>query len=273
MVEKINKKQKIIILSIVLGMLLVLTILFYIATNQKSGRVVNIPNEKKITSGSIIFGQPNLYIFNDRRIINQYPDIIRFHYPYFLVITPGDYEHTSTVYSITEKRKVKEFNKVILDYFNGDVLSTDGKTTFFNKKNLNMQCSQGYIKDKTSVYCIVPKDNDPLNNKLISVNPQNGVSQDFYNSDKLITTFTFINNMTYIAEEDTTTQKTYLRIGTLEKVIPTQADIIYPMEGKQYYATFKVNDENREASYYEILHTGSDITTKIMQKGGIVLWK
>jgi hypothetical protein len=268
--QESNTRKKIIIFSVILGTVLFLCLFFYFSGNHKSQHGATTTTATKNVTGSVVFEQPNLYIFDGRQLLNQYPDTIRFHFPYLLVITPGDYQQTSTVYSLTERQKVKVFNKVLLDYSNGNILYSNGKTTFYNKTNLNISCSQGYIKDKVTIFCLTPKADDPLDNKIISINPQTLNTQDYFSSDKLITTFTFIQNTLFVGEEDTTTQKPYLHVGDNEIELPTQADIIYTMNEKPYYATFKVSDSNRDASYYVIERRNNDITTKLIGKEKIV---
>lgn len=268
-----NNKKKGIILWIVFLLLVFVAIIIFIVTKRNTS-VFNKQIQKEGTINTkIVFDQPNLYLFNQRQILNQFPDRIKIHYPYILVLTPGDYKETSTVYSFLKGKKIKVYsNKILLDYFDGNILYSDGKTTYYNRKNLGVLCDQGLINDAgASILCITAKDKDPLDNKLISIDIHSLQTHELYSSPNLLGSIAVINRTLYVGETNIASHKTFITVGNITSEIPTQADIIYPMSNKVYFATLKASDVGRDGAYYEILKENNTIQIKLIEKGRIVL--
>lgn len=223
--------------------------------------------------GNVIFTQPDLLVFSDHLRLNQFPDRIQIHYPYLLVITPGEKTHQTAIYSLTEQKLVKQVSSVLLDYNGRDTLSTNGKDTFFNITNLQTYCSQGYIQSSTRVLCETPKTDDPLDNKLIAINPSTLEKEDVYSSNNLLGSLTVIGNTLYLAEQNIATHKNYLTVNGKIAEIPLQADIIYPMGKRVFVASFKVTTPVKEARYDEVFLSNMGATTRLQEKGRIVLFK
>lgn len=232
------------------------------------------PQKTSVASqGSVIFMQPDLLVFSDHVRLNQFPDKIQIHYPYLLVITPGEKTYKTLVYSLTEQKRIKQFAQVLLDYNGNDSLTTDGKETFFNTTNLKTYCSQGYIQSSTRVLCETPKSDDPLDNKLIAINPKTLEKDDVYSSRNLLGSLTIIQNTLYIAEQNISTHKHYLTGNGKTAEIPLQADIIYPMGKQVFVASFKVTTPFKEARYDEVFLSNTGMTTRLQEQGRIILFK
>jgi hypothetical protein len=265
------KKQKKIALIVIGVFLLLLTLQVFFITHKNAGKILQKPTKNTpSTESRVIFEQPKLNIFGELSYINQFPDRLHVHYPYLLVVTPGDINHTTTIYSFKTNTKIAQFDKIGLDYFDGNFLYSQKKYSFFNKVNLGLQCDQGFIKSKTEIYCITAKQDDPLDNKLISINPQNLVKHEIYSSSNLLETASSINGELYISELNINTHQAYLTVGKTTVEIPTQGDIIYPMGKKVYYATFKVNERKQDAEYYEINTSNNGVTIKLIEKGRVI---
>src|SRR6266851_4580443 len=90
------------------------TLMFLRYTKQSSTKT---PTEE---SQQVIFKQPNLKFFQYTQQLNIYPDRIAIHYPYLIIVRPD--ELRSEIYNMDTKRKEKEVNEVILDYFKGEMV-------------------------------------------------------------------------------------------------------------------------------------------------------
>ena len=271
LMEKNNKYQKKILLSALILIVLFLAGVFYVATKQiEPGGEVS-KQERETKKGAVIFEQPNLYLFGtDRQVVSQFPDRIKIHYPYLLVITPGNQKQTTTIYDLEKRQKIQTENKVLLDFDGAAVLSTDGKTTFYNKQDLGVFCDQGWIKNATTILCVTAKDTDPLDNKLISIHPQTLIKQNLYSSNFLLGTIAVINDDIYLAEIDTDSQNTFISVNGRQTHTPFLVDIVYPMGGNVYYATFKTNTPHRDASYSQLFMENGLLQIQFIEKGRIV---
>src|SRR6266480_2844131 len=65
----------------------------------------------------VIFDQPKLQFFQISRQLNAYPDRVVVHYPYLFVVHPD--KLLSEIYNMETKKKEKEVNEVLLDYYKG----------------------------------------------------------------------------------------------------------------------------------------------------------
>ena len=94
--------------------------------------------EAKLTNNTVYIEDSILYVFDDSYSLAQYPNRVSMHYPYLLVILPG--EQLTHIYNLPEKRKVEELNYSLLDYVDGTILRNDGKTTYLNDEDLGVLC-------------------------------------------------------------------------------------------------------------------------------------
>jgi hypothetical protein len=264
------KKQKTIAFIAIGVFLLIVTLQVFFSTHKNVSKLFQHQTNTSVGVGTVVFEQPKLYIFGELQYINEFPDRVHLHSPYFIVVTPADTNHITTVYNMKTQKKIAQFKGIGLDYFDGDFLSTQNKSSFFNNKKLGVQCDQGFIQSKTEVYCITAKNDDPLDNKLILINPQSLSQKDVYSSANFLESVSVINGGLYISELNVTTHQAYITVGNKTIEVPTQADIMYPMGTKVYYATFKVTERNQDARYYQIETKNNELTTKLVEKGKVI---
>ncbi|HSW97348.1 MAG TPA: hypothetical protein VLF89_05990, partial [Candidatus Saccharimonadales bacterium] len=169
--EKINNfnKRKLILIG---GIILFFGIIFIY--NLINLGVFNQDVQKPtVLNNKVIFEQPKLTVFDETRYINQFPDTIHIHYPYFIVVVPEDAKQITTVYDLVQKKTTATFNDIVLDYANGNFLyNYHGGNTYFRGKNLGVHCLSGFIKTTSEILCVTQESNIPLQNKLLSINPQ-----------------------------------------------------------------------------------------------------
>ncbi len=262
-----NKKNLIIIgIAIFFGILL----LYYLA---RLGIFSEDNKKVKVLNDRVVFEQPKLSIFDETRYINEFPDTIRIHYPYLIVVVPEDTKKITAVYNLEEKKEIASFNDIVLDYYNGNFLyNYHGGNSYFKDKDLGISCDHGFIKSNTEILCITAKDSDPMDNKLININPQNLMTKDLYSSQNALTAIYFDKGTLYIGEYDFVTNKAYVTINGQTAPIEDLANIIYPMGNKMYVASFKSVRNNKIESYYEITNIHKGISTKLVDKGKIIFY-
>lgn len=252
---------------IIVGILLFFGVLFFY-TLTKLSVFSEDTKASTVLNDQITFEQPKLSIFDETRYINAFPDTIHMHYPYFIVVVPEDTNKITTVYNLEEKRKVATYNDIVLDYYNGDFLyNQHGGNTFFKSKNLGLHCDQGFIKNENEILCITAKDNDPMDNKLISIDPQKLSIKDIYNSQNSITTVYYDKDTLYIGEYNYAKKKAYVTVDN--KIMETDhlINIIYPIKDKIYVASFKSVQNNNIESYFQILT--KNMKVKLINRGSI----
>lgn len=227
-----------------------------------------------VRNDRVVFEQPKLSIFDETRYINEFPDTIRIHYPYLLVVVPEDTKKITTVYSLEEKKEVASYNDIVLDYYNGNFLyNYHGGKTYFKEKDLGIHCDYGFIKSESEVLCITAKTTDPLDNKLISINPQTLSRKDLYSSQNALTAVYFDKSTLYIGEYNYAKKKAYLTVNDKQTEMDDLVSIIYPMQGQFYAASFKSAHNKKTESYYGINNTNKELTVRLINKGKLVLHK
>lgn len=269
MKEKIKEQRKVIVIA---GIILFFGILF-LTSLAKLGVFKEDQQKQTILNDKIIFEQPKLSIFDETRYINQYPDMIYLHYPYFIVVVPEDIKQISTVYSLTQKKQVASFNDIVLDYYNGNFLyNYHGGDTFYNKKNLGIHCTQGFIKSNTEILCVVQNSTNPLYSDLISINPQTLTTKILYSPQNAITAIYYDKNTLYLGEYDYNTHQAYLTINEKKSKVKTFINIIYTRENTMFIGTFKNDNNSFVASYSQLISKNGQIVSILQSKGEIIFY-
>ena len=269
--EKINNsnyKKFIIIVGIILffGIIFIYNLIKLGVFNQDSQKPAVLNNK-------VVFDQPKLTIFDETRYINQFPDTIHIHYPYFIVVVPEDAKQITTVYSLTKKQDITSFNDIVLDYYNGNFLyNYHGGNTYFEGKKLKYHCDQGFIKSDTDIICATQNTSNPLYSDLISINPQTLNTKTIYSPQDAITAIYFYNNTLYIGEYNYTTHQVYLTINGTRSKISTFVSIIYPMKNIIYIGTFKNDEAKLQTSYAQVINNEGIPSSRVLSKGKIVFY-
>jgi hypothetical protein len=251
------KERKLLQFGVILSLLAFLVIYFVLL---KKAPVTKVKNN------TVYLENSKLQVFDDTYLLNQYPDKVLMHYPYLLVIMPS--KQTSYIYNLINKTKEKETKELVLDYDGKNLLTNNGKNTFFNQDNLNVLCDLGFIKSDKEVLCVTKVDPNFSENKLISIDIPSKKQKDIYTSKNLITAVSVINNVTYLGVNDLYTHKNYLMIDKNQVEFPDVVSLIYEMNTKPYIASLKSAFNNNTESYY-LIENGK----MVKQEGKIFLYK
>ncbi len=223
-------------------------------------------------NNSVVFTQPNLQIFDYKEQLNAYPDRVSINYPYLIVVHPDKF--VSQIYNLETKQKEKKIPEVVLDYFKGNsVYNKQGYVTYYNNKNLKLLCDRAFIKSSTDILCITRPDINKQNNKLISINPQTLEQKDVYTSLNVLTAIYFAKGDLYVGEYDFVANKAFITINNQTASIEDLVNIIYPMQGKFYSASFKSLRNKQTESYYEIIIGDKTILSKLIDIKKIIFYK
>ena len=269
--EKINNSTKIKI-AIIGGIILFFGIIF-IYNLVKLGIFNQDMQKTNVLNNTVVFEQPKLRIFDETRYINQFPDMIHIHYPYFIVVVPEDTKQITTVYSLIQKKEMASFNDIVLDFYNNNFLyNYHGGNTYFNGKNLKVHCNQGFIRSDTEILCIAQNTNNPLYSDLISINPKTLTQKTLYSPQDAITAVYYDNNTLYLGEYNYTTHQVYLTINGTRSKISTFVSIIYPMKNIIYIGTFKNDEAKLQTSYAQVINNEGIPSSRVLSKGKIVFY-
>jgi len=227
---------------ITLGIFLSIYFLFF---NKKASIAPTIEKNNSVYVENTI-----LHVFGDTASLAQFPNRMFIHYPYLLVVKP--YEKITNIYNLEQKKKEKDINEAILDYSVDGILKNDGKTTFFNDRDLGLLCEKGYVKNATEILCLTKIDLDYVENRLININPNTLLIKELYRAKDLVTDFSVINDKIYIGEIDFYTKKSYIIDGEKKIEVPSVISMFYPMDNKPYLASFKSELNGNTESYYLI---------------------
>src|SRR5258708_609149 len=269
--EKINNSnyKKLIIVG---GIILFFSIIFIYNLiklgifNQDSQKPTGLNNK-------VVFEQPKLTIFDETRYINQFPDKIHIHFPYFIVVVPEDTKQFTTVYSLTKKQKIASYNDIVLDYYDKSFLyNYHGGNTYYKGKNLKVHCNEGFIKSDSEILCVTQSANNSLFSDLIIINPHTLSEKTLYSPQDAITAVYYSNNTLYIGEYNYTTHQPFLTINNKRNTVTNYISIIYPMNNELYTATYKNTENKITDSYNEIIQSGKNNTLKLIDKGRIVFY-
>jgi hypothetical protein len=254
-------------IAVIGGILLFFGIIF-IYNLLKLGMFKQDNQKDTVLNNTVVFEQPKLRIFDETRYINQFPDTIHIHYPYFIVVVPENTKQITTVYNLIEKKEVASYNDTVLDYDNGSFLyNYHGGNTYYNGKNLNVHCKQGFIKSNKEILCVVQNEDNPLFNDLISINPQSLSEKTLYSPQNAITAVYYNNNTLYVGEYNYTTSQPYISINYKKGEVKNYLDIIYPINNIMYAATFKNDNNKLTASYSEFLVSNNIVKLKLIKEG------
>lgn len=208
----------------------------------------------------------NLHIF-DESMTFAYPDRLSMHYPYFLVVKPE--KQMTLIYNLDKKQKEKEVHDVVLDYQNSKLLTVRGTSTFIEDKDLGVLCEKGVIKSELEVLCVVKIDPNSMQNKLIAIDIKSNTKKDLYISKNLITELSLIDDKYYLGEIGIDDQRNFLVIDDKQVPVPNLVSMVYKMQGKPYFASFRSVLNQQKESYYEI--NGSSVIEQIDSK--VILYK
>lgn len=268
------KNNRNLTIIVVIGILIFFTGLFLYYLNRSGFFSHQSEQKNGVVNMTITFEQPKLKIFDDLYFLNEFPDRIRIHHPYVLIVIPENYKQVTTVYDTKKKAKVATLNDIALDYDNGNFLyNKNGLITYYNKQSLGLHCSEGFIKSSIEILCVTPKASDPIDNKLISINPQTLVKHDIYSSQNHLGAINVINGSLYIAEVNISTKKTYLTVNNKSFEMPAPVDIIYSIGQNTYFATLKRSEQKQEVKYFLIEKKGNEFVAKLQEKGKILFYK
>src|SRR6266568_1217254 len=246
------------------------------------GKINNSNKLKFIIIGGIIlffsiifiYNLIKLGIFNKTRYINQFPDTIHIHFPYFIVVVPEDTKQISTVYSLTQKKQIATFNDIVLDYFDGSFLyNYHGGNTYFKGKNLKYHCDQGFIKSDTEILCVTQNISNPLYSDLISINPHTFATKSIYSPQDAITALYYYKSTLYLGEYDYNSHKAFLTINDKKTNFDSFISIIYPMQNSMNVATLKNTENNLSSSYTQIIYSNYNVSSNLINKGSVVFYK
>lgn len=256
------------------GIAIFLLLLFLSYSHRLEVSVTQHQLTVQVYNPTVILEQPTLKVFDDTMIINPYPDFIRIHYPYLLVVEP--YKTKTTFYNLETRQKIQEMNQAVLDFNGKNIMWTEGGfQTETSGLNLGAICNAGYLKDSKEALCITPINTHESQNKLTSVDLITAKKTDIYvpSVDEILTSVAYIDDTLYIGEVNTNTFKSSLVING--QVIPVEDDvnIIYPMNNKVYYASLKKPNNSAREAYYLIEKAGDGYKTTLQEVGKIVLYK
>lgn len=227
--------------------------------------------EMPAENNTVVFSQPTLTFFSLQEQLSLYPDRITIHDPYLMVVRPNEWK--SEIYNMQTKKKEKEVNEVVLDYFEGNsVYNKQGFETYFNKKNLNILCDQAFIKSSTEVFCVTRPDANRQDNELLLINSQTIAQEQVYKSSKVITAIYYDKDTLYVGEYDFAAQKASIVVNNMSTSVNDLINVIYPIQNKMYAASFKSLRNNKRESYYEIRAEDKNVSTNSVQHGKIVFY-
>lgn len=231
------------LLQIAAALMLVVFLVIFFVVSRKNQSIT-------VKNNTVYLQDSKLYLFDEVIPVNQYPDRIVFHYPYLMVVKPG--QQLSLVYNLETKVKEQEIKQSLLDYFNGNSLYDVGSSTYFNKQDLGVLCEKGFIKSNTEILCITKVNKNNIENKLISIDINSKKNKDLYVSKGLLTDISVINGNTYLGEMDLYTKKSYVLINNESLETPDVVSLIYQMGGKVFFASYKSAFNGQKEGYYLI---------------------
>jgi len=259
-------------IAIIGGVALFFSILFLISL-ARLGVFKEDQEKQTLRNDRIVFDQPKLSIFDETRYINQYPDTIHMHYPYFIVVVPEDTKQITTVYDFNQKRAIASFNDIVLDYYNGNFLyNYHGGNTYYKGKNLGVHCTQGFIKSSTEILCVIQNSTNSLYSDLIIIDPQTLITKTLYSPQNAITAIYYDKNTLYLGEYDYNAHQAYLTINGKRSKVNTFINIIYPRENNMFIGTFKNDNISFVTSYSQLVSKNGQIANILQSKGEITFY-
>ncbi len=151
-------------------------------------------------------------------------------------------------------KKEREIAENLLDYYQGNIVYNK-KTSFFTAINLDKYCDSAFIKSNNEIMCTFRSNQDSHTNILISIDPKKpNLWGTVYESppNNILTTLTVINNKLYVGEINSDTKKSYLTINKQTASVENIVNIIYPLQGTPYFASFQSVLNTNKQNYYQI---------------------
>lgn len=250
--------------AIILGIVLGVCALVYIATHGLS-----LFKKQPVTQNPAKFKNLVLTIGNTKYKLGGYPDRIQIHGDYLLLIEP--YKNKTIIFRRSTQKKIREENKIITDFDGTNTLTSENDlTTDFNNNSLRARCLAGFIKSPTEILCVVPKKDDNLDNKLVSIDPQTLQQTDIYTSDYTLNSVFSIDGKTYIGGYSLQGKNPVLITSGKGYPIQDKADVIYRIGKIIYFASYKSDFNHKTESYTEINTTDNGVTTITKERGEII---
>lgn len=206
--------------------------------------------QNKVKNNTVYLQNGKLQIFDELITFNQFPDKLAFHYPYLVVIKPT--QKISTIYNLENKEKEKEVKEIVLDYYKGNLLFNRGATTFYNKQDLGILCEKGFIKSQYEFLCVMKQNTNYVSNKLLTINIKTREQKEIYSSSNLITDVTVIGNDIYYGEAEFQNHKNFVYVNKEKIEASDIVSLIYQINNKPYFASFKSVLNSQKESYYLI---------------------
>ena len=117
---------------------------------------------------------------------------------------------------------------------------------------MKVLCEKGFIKSSSEILCITKIDKNYVENKLVSIDVNTKKSKDVYTSKELLTDVSVINNNIYLGKIDLYTNKSSIVVNKESFEVPDVVSLIYQMNGKAYFASYKSAFNGQKESYYLI---------------------
>jgi hypothetical protein len=268
--KKLNKKlttKQIRLLQISLFLIGGLFLLFYFLSMKPK----SIPQEqiKPQNAPSIYYQNQQLHIANDTILFKNSAKSFATHGDYLLIREP--FIQTTHIYSIKQQKKIKDIPQIALDFDGKNILSQKGATTFFNTTDLQTTCFGGYIKSPTEILCIVPKADDNLDNKLVSLNPLTLKQTDAYRSTYTINYVTTIVNTFYLGGYNLQTKEKVLIVNGKVTPIQNRVSLVYMKENNIYVASLQDNTGKNINNYSLVKNLEGNTTIQLEGNDGILL--
>lgn len=239
----IDKNQRK-MLQIGVAVILILFLVVYFFSRNRGNETSTINSE------TVTLENSKLQVFNDTYAFTNYPDKILIHYPYFILVQGS--KPLTTIYNLETKKKEKEIKEVLLDYYEGNIIYNK-EESYFNDISLGKYCDNAFIKSASEILCITKQSRDSVDNMLISINPERPLLwKHIYQSENVLTTVSIIDNKLYVGEINTRTKQNYLSVDEVAFPVENIVSIIYSLNGKPHFASFKSALNDQKENWYII---------------------
>jgi hypothetical protein len=265
MKKELTKNQVFIIKAIFLLLICVVITGMLVFSRQRS----NENKEAAETKQAVTYEKGKLSIFEDKYTLFPDTDKIGVHENYMFVTEPR--KQKTTVYDKKLQKKVTILDELALDYDGTNVLyNKNGIDTYFNDVNLGVRCISGHIKSDTEILCILPKNDDNLDNKLVSINPQDLTQTDIYASNYTLYYVSFLKNTLYIGGFSLQTKKNYLLVDGNAIEAQDRVNVVFEKGRDIYLGSFQNDLNEHTENEYKVSKAGRDTTIELIEKGKIV---
>ncbi|GEM_PF-6068708 len=229
------------------------------------------PNQT-VKNHSVYFAKNNLVVFDDTYDFAHTADRVSFHGDLVLVQIP--LSGKTVIYSLKKEKIVKTYPYMMLDYDGKNGLYyKNGRETFFNHESLGLSCQFGYIEDVYHVLCVVPKQEDNLDNKVIRIDTITKEKTDVYLPQNTISTVMANKKKVYVGEYNLQTHQDFITVNTTSTASATITDFFFIYKNNVYAASLPNDFNNHIPSYSKVTATSSKVAVSLIEKGKIVFWK